>query len=115
MGEIVVDSDCRFTLTVGLAAVVVAGVNAELTSSTVLEAALAVLAFAVAAACFALASTIAALAASILCSAFEVVVSGDAGVVSVGPAVASHSSSMVAAPDVTLLKQYSLVSGAPSL
>ena len=28
---------------------------------------------------------------------------------------ASHSSSMVAAPDVTYLKQYSLVSGAPTL
>ena len=45
------------------------------------------------------------------------VLSRDAVVVSgpVGPVVASHSSSMVAAPDVTLLKQYSLLSGAPSL
>ena len=110
--------------------VVVPVLKAELTASTVLEAVLAVLAFAVAAACFALAAIIASLAAIILASASEAVVlpvgpgvvssgvlPGVAGVVSgpVGPAVASHSSSMVAAPDVTDLKQYSLVSGAFSL
>ena len=72
MGEIVVDSDCRFTLTVGPAVVVVPVFKAELMLSTVLVASLAVLAFAVAAACFALASSIAALASAILFSGFEV-------------------------------------------
>ena len=83
MGEIVVDSDCRFTLTVGL---VVAGFKAELTSSTTLEASVAVLAFAVAAAYFTLAASIAALAASIFCSGFEVD-PGDAVVVAAAVAV----------------------------
>ena len=119
--------------------VVVPVLKAELTSSTVLEAALAVLAFAVASACLALASSIAALASAILSSGFEVVV-GDPVVVKVGvslvlvllgeivvvtPSVvdpgdgevdassASHSSSMVAAPEVTDLKQNSSLS--PSL
>ena len=125
-GETVVDSDCRFTL-LEPSVVVVPVFKAELMSSTVLEASLAVLAFSVAAAYALLASSISALAASILSSGFEaVVVSGvvssgvlPGGVVvvsgPVGPVVASHSSSMVAAPDVTLLKQYSLLSGAPSL
>ena len=137
MGEIVVDADCRFTLP-ELAVVVVAVFKAELMSSTVLEASSAVLAFSVAAACFALASAITALASAILSSGFEVVV-GDPVVVNVGvslvvvllgetvvtPSVldpgdgevdagsASHSSSMVAAPELTNLKQNSSLS--PSL
>ena len=140
MGEIVVDSDCRFTLP-ELAVVVVAVSKAELTSSTVLEASVAVLAFSVAAACFALASAITELASAILSSGFEVVV-GDPVVVNVcvslvvvllgetfviTPSVldpgdgevdagsASHSSSTVAAPEVTDLKQYSPLSGVPFL
>ena len=127
MGETVVVSDCRFTL-LEPSVVVVPVSKAELMSSTVLEAALAVLAFSVAAACASLASEIAALASTILSSGSgpSVVVSGvvSSGVLSggavvvsgpVGPVVASHSSSMVAAPDVTFLKQYSLLSGVPSL
>ena len=43
------------------------------------------------------------------------VLSGSEGAVPVDSVGASHSSSMVAAPSVTALKQYSLVSGAPSL
>ena len=43
------------------------------------------------------------------------VLSGSEGAVPVDSVGASHSSSMVAAPSVTDLKQYSLVSGAPSL
>ena len=115
-------------------------IKAESTSSTTSAASLAVLAFAVAAACFALASAITVLASSILSSGFEVVV-GDPVVVNVGvslvvvllgetfvtPSVldpgdgevdagsASHSSSMVAAPELTNLKQNSPLAGVPSL
>ena len=112
----------------GLAVVVVPVLKAELTSSTVLEAVLAVLAFAVASACFALAASIAALASAILSSGFEVVVDDPVVVnVDVSPVVgdpgggvvlassASHSSSMVASPEVTNLKQYSVFSGSSCL
>ena len=110
MGEKVVDADCRFTLP-ELAVAVVAVSKIELISSTVLEASFAVLAFSVALSCFSLACLISSLAASILSSGLAV----DPGdeVVEAGPA--SHSSPMVAAPEVTDLKQYSLLAGAPSL
>ena len=110
MEETVDDADCRFTLP-ELTVVVVAVSNIELISSTVLEASLAVLAFSVALSCFSLASLMSSLAASILSSGLEVD-PGD-GVVDAG--AASHSSPMVAAPEVTDLKQYSLLGGAPSL
>ena len=110
IGETVVDPDCRFTL-LELAVVELAVPKAELISCTVLVAAEAVLAFSVALLCFSLASLMSSLAASILSSGLEVV-PGD-GVEDAGPA--SHSSSMVAAPELTDLKQYSLLAGAPSL
>ena len=84
--------------------------------------------------CFLLASAIIVFCSSILSSGSEVdpgdavVVGGPVavsppvevsppgvGVGPVGAGVASHSSAMVAAPDETALKQYSLVSGASSL
>ena len=81
-------------------------------------------------ACSALASSISLFAASIaafgsivdpaevgavLSGSEGAVLSGSEGAVPVDSVGASHSSSMVAAPSVTALKQYSLVSGAPSL
>ena len=112
MGETVVDPDCRLTLP-ELAVVVVS--KAELISSTVLEASVAAFLFAVAVAAFSLASRIFALASAIISSGLEVD-PGDEVVVggSEEDETASHSSSMVAAPDVTNLKQYSF-SGMPSL
>ena len=119
IGETDVDPDCRFTLPE--LAVVVAS-KAELISSTVLTASVAAFLFAVAVAAFSLASRIFALAAAIISSGLRVD-PGDEGVVGGSVEVelptvdetASHSSSIVAAPDVTYLKQYSLVSGAPFL
>ena len=84
-------------------------------SSTVLTASVAAFLFSVAVAAFSLASRIFALDAAIISSGLkvdpgdEVVVGG-----SEEDETASHSSSMVAAPDVTYLKQYSF-SGMPSL
>ena len=106
MGETVVDPDCRFTLP-ELTVVVVS--KAELISSTVLAASVAAFLFSVAVAAFSLASTIFAFAAAMISSGLKV----DPGV-EVIVETASHSSSMVAAPDVTYLKQYSF-SGMPSL
>ena len=120
IGETVVDPDCRFTLP-ELAVVVVS--KAELISSTVLTASVAAFLFFVAAAAFSLASRIFSLDAAIISSGLkvapgdEVVVGGSVAVELPGSEVdetASHSSSMVAAPDVTYLKQYSF-SGMPSL
>ena len=65
MGEIVVVSDCRFTL-LELTVVVVPVLKDEWILSTASEASDAVLAFVVACSCFSLASAIASLAALIL-------------------------------------------------
>ena len=121
--------------------VVEAGSKAEVISSTVLEASIAAFLFSVAAAALALAAWIFAFSAAIVSSGLKVdpvvismVDSGlellgsmvDSGGVEVPGSMvdsgggeevdetASHSSSMVAAPDVTNLKQYSFP-GASSL
>ena len=72
------------------------------------------LAFSVAFLCFLLASLIFSLASSIF-SFNSAGLDVDPGVGVEDPGPASHSSSMVAAPELTDLKQYSRLSVAPSL